>query len=155
MWRLHTPAWSTLASRRTMSLLFNGEVIITVQLLPFLLGRWLGGRLLNENILQRVEPLLCNDREMGGYTRAVSGQRLSKHVHAATNRRATTVVLLETGCLLRGPCRGVVRTTGATESILPGVYDERNWAGGRGIATVGAVTRKRLVTDWEQLDCVL
>jgi hypothetical protein len=43
--------------------------------------------------------LLGNDREMGGYTRAVSGQRLSKHVPAATNRRATTEVLLETGCV--------------------------------------------------------
>jgi hypothetical protein len=26
--------------------------------------------------------LLCNDSEMGGYTRAVSGQRLGKHVPA-------------------------------------------------------------------------
>jgi hypothetical protein len=34
-------------------------------------------------ILQRVEPLLCNDLEMGGYTRAVSGQRLSKQVLVA------------------------------------------------------------------------
>jgi hypothetical protein len=28
----------------------------------------------------RVERLLCNDQEMGGFTRAVSGQRLGKHV---------------------------------------------------------------------------
>jgi hypothetical protein len=28
-------------------------------------------------------PLLCNDREMGGYTRAVSRQRLGKHVPVA------------------------------------------------------------------------
>jgi hypothetical protein len=27
-----------------------------------------------------MDPLLCNDREMGGYTRAVSGQQLGKHV---------------------------------------------------------------------------
>jgi hypothetical protein len=27
-----------------------------------------------------MDPLLCNDREMDGYTRAVSGQRLGKHV---------------------------------------------------------------------------
>jgi hypothetical protein len=31
----------------------------------------------------RVEQLLCNDREMGGYTRSVSGQRLGKHVPVA------------------------------------------------------------------------
>jgi hypothetical protein len=35
-------------------------------------------------ILYRVEPLLCDDREMGGYIRAVLGQRLGKHVPAAT-----------------------------------------------------------------------
>jgi hypothetical protein len=45
-----------------------------------------------------VESLLCNDREMGEYTRAVSGQRLGKHIPAATNRRATIETLLETGC---------------------------------------------------------
>jgi hypothetical protein len=33
-------------------------------------------------ILWRLEPLLCNDREMGGYIRAVSGPRLDKHVPA-------------------------------------------------------------------------
>jgi hypothetical protein len=31
-------------------------------------------------ILQRVEPLLCNDRQMGGYILAISEQRLGKHV---------------------------------------------------------------------------
>jgi hypothetical protein len=30
-------------------------------------------------VLYRVEPLLCNDCDIGGYTRAVSGQQLSKH----------------------------------------------------------------------------
>jgi hypothetical protein len=30
-----------------------------------------------------------------------------------------------------------------------GVGEERAWAGGRGIAIVGDVTRKRLVQDWE------
>jgi hypothetical protein len=34
-------------------------------------------------VLKRAEPLLCNDREMGGYTRAVSEQRLCKHVPVA------------------------------------------------------------------------
>jgi hypothetical protein len=49
-------------------------------------------------ILWRVETLVCNKRETGGYTRAVSEQRLCKHVLAATNRRTTIEVLLETGC---------------------------------------------------------
>jgi hypothetical protein len=30
-----------------------------------------------------------------------------------------------------------------------GVCEERTWARGRGIATVGAIIRKCLVTDWE------
>jgi hypothetical protein len=34
-------------------------------------------------LLKRLEPLLCDDREMGGYTRAVYGQRLGKHVPVA------------------------------------------------------------------------
>jgi hypothetical protein len=42
-------------------------------------------------IAVNVEPLLCNDREMDGYTRAVSGQRLGKHVPAATDTNATMV----------------------------------------------------------------
>jgi hypothetical protein len=35
------------------------------------------------NILWLVDPLLCDDREIGKYTRSVSGQRLSKHVPVA------------------------------------------------------------------------
>jgi hypothetical protein len=31
-------------------------------------------------IMWRVEPLKCDDRELSGYTRPVSGQRLDKHV---------------------------------------------------------------------------
>jgi hypothetical protein len=34
------------------------------------------------NIVACREPLLCNDRETGGYTRAVSRQRLGNHVPA-------------------------------------------------------------------------
>jgi hypothetical protein len=45
-------------------------------------------------ILQRVEPLLCDDREIGKYTRAVSRQRLGKHVPAGKNRRAAIEILL-------------------------------------------------------------
>jgi hypothetical protein len=41
-------------------------------------------------------PLLCNDREIGKYTRAVSRQRLSKHVSAAKDTRSTIELLLET-----------------------------------------------------------
>jgi hypothetical protein len=33
--------------------------------------------------LQHVGPLLFDDREKGGYTRAVSGQRLGEHVPVA------------------------------------------------------------------------
>jgi hypothetical protein len=46
--------------------------------------------------LQRVEPLLCNNCKVGGYTRAVPGQRLGKHVLRAMYRRPTMQVLLET-----------------------------------------------------------
>jgi hypothetical protein len=53
-------------------------------------------------ILPRVEPLLYDDREIDEYTRPVSRQRLGKHVPAATNPRATTEVLFETGVFLRG-----------------------------------------------------
>jgi hypothetical protein len=49
-------------------------------------------------IMLRVEPLLCDDREIGEYTRDVSMQRLSKHVPAATNLRAAMQVLMDTGC---------------------------------------------------------
>jgi hypothetical protein len=35
--------------------------------------------------------ILCNDREISKYTRAVSGQRLGKHVPAATDTNATKV----------------------------------------------------------------
>jgi hypothetical protein len=47
------------------------------------------------NILWRIEPLLCNDHEMGGYTSPVPGQRLSKHVPIARQQilNNTTAVL--------------------------------------------------------------
>jgi hypothetical protein len=37
-------------------------------------------------VLLRVVVLLCNGREMGGYTRAVSGQRLVKYVPLLSSR---------------------------------------------------------------------
>jgi hypothetical protein len=54
--------------------------------------------------MQRVEPLLCNNHDVGGYSRAVSWQRLGKHVPAATDTNAT----IEQLCFLCGPCRDVI-----------------------------------------------
>jgi hypothetical protein len=48
--------------------------------------------------------LLCNDREMDDYTRAVSGQGLGKYVPAALDTSAT----IEDLCFLCGPCRDVI-----------------------------------------------
>jgi hypothetical protein len=45
-----------------------------------------------------MDSLLSNAREMGGYTRAVYGQRPGKQVPAATGRGVIVEVLLETGC---------------------------------------------------------
>jgi hypothetical protein len=56
--------------------------------------------------MQRVQPLLCNEREMGGYTRAVSGQRLGKHVPSARHEYNNGTA--EERCFLRGPCRDVI-----------------------------------------------
>jgi hypothetical protein len=48
--------------------------------------------------MQRVEWLLCDDRDIGEYTRDVSRQRLGKHVPAAKNRDATIETLLGREC---------------------------------------------------------
>jgi hypothetical protein len=58
------------------------------------------------------EPLLCNDREVSKYTRAVSGQWLGKHVPATTDTHAITEVLLNTVFPTRSVQRG---------------YKENNW----------------------------
>jgi hypothetical protein len=63
-------------------------------------------------ILWHVDPLLGNGREMGGYTRAISGQGLGKHVPTAKNRRATIELLLEAGFSTRS---------------VPRSYKEDNW----------------------------
>jgi hypothetical protein len=76
---------------------------------------------------------------MGRYTRAVSGQRLGKHVPAATNTNGT----IEELCFLCGLCRDVTSKGQGHLIVLYG----REGAGGRGVAIVGAVTRKRLITD--------
>jgi hypothetical protein len=39
-------------------------------------------------ILQHIKMLLCNDRKMDRYIRAVSGYWLSKHVPTATDMNA-------------------------------------------------------------------
>jgi hypothetical protein len=80
---------------------------------------------------------------MGGYTRAVSEQRLGKHV--ASGR--------EELCFQCGPCRDGItegtrlelsqlKVSSVRESVKGGPDP-----GGRGIAIVGVVIRKRLVTD--------
>jgi hypothetical protein len=55
-------------------------------------------------LLWRVDPLLSGD----SVKTTVSGQRLGKHVPAATNTHATIELLLETGCFLCGPCRDLI-----------------------------------------------
>jgi hypothetical protein len=42
------------------------------------------------------QPLLYNDHEWGGCTRAVSRQRLGKHVPAETNNATVLTVTIET-----------------------------------------------------------
>jgi hypothetical protein len=42
--------------------------------------------------------------KMGGYTRAISGQRLGKHIPTTTDVNAT----IEELCFLCGPCRDVI-----------------------------------------------
>jgi hypothetical protein len=82
---------------------------------------------------------------MGGYTRAVSGQRVGKHFPAATDTKAT----IEERCFLCGSCRDVLSEGQGQfsqfcmrESVKRGLEP-----GDIGIAIVGTVTRKRLVTD--------
>jgi hypothetical protein len=56
------------------------------------------------SVLYREEPFLCNDREMRGYTRAVSGQRLGKQYPASTD----TNITIEEPCFLCGQCGNVI-----------------------------------------------
>jgi hypothetical protein len=87
---------------------------------------------------------------MGGYNKAVSGQRISKHVPAATNRRATirVEILLETGCFFVVRVEWLhARDKVRAWSALYGCVKTGLQLGGRGIAIVGAITRKRLLTD--------
>jgi hypothetical protein len=56
-----------------------------------------------------------NDREMGRYTRPVSGKWLGKHVPCDKGKR---LAYENKRCCLRSPCRGVIKkVTGATKSV--------------------------------------
>jgi hypothetical protein len=53
-------------------------------------------------------------------------------------------------CFLCGPCRDVISKEQVQFShFCTGICEVRTWAGGRGIAVVGAVTRKLLATNRE------
>jgi hypothetical protein len=76
---------------------------------------------------------------------AVTTQRYGKHLSAATNPDTT----IEELCFIRGPCRDVI-SKGPSFSLVSSVRKSVKRGlepGGRGIAIVGALTRKRLVTD--------
>jgi hypothetical protein len=77
----------------TQELEGDGYAICDSEVRELLLGLW-------TSILWSVQPLLCKNRQMGGYSKAVSGQRLGKHVAAETDMNATTEEL----CFLCGPC---------------------------------------------------
>jgi hypothetical protein len=77
---------------------------------------------------------------MGVYTRAVSGQRLGKHVPAATDTNATMEML----------CFYVVHDEKGIKSVGKPVRESEKGGlepGGRGIPIVGAVTRKHLIAE--------
>jgi hypothetical protein len=82
---------------RSLSIIRSKGVNAPTQLGPTVTAENISDRMviLVPIILQRVEP---TDGEMGRYTRAVSGQWLSKHVPPAMNRHTTVEALLQTGC---------------------------------------------------------
>jgi hypothetical protein len=65
--------------------------------------------------------LWCIDTLLSGNSvnNAHFWQQLGKHVPTAMNMHATIELLLETECLLCGPCRDVItRTVGAMTSVV-------------------------------------
>jgi hypothetical protein len=70
-------------------------------------------------------------------------QRLSKHIHPATNPD-TIEELFYVWSVLRCYEQG---TRLELSQFCTAVCEERTWAGGRGIAIGAACTRKRLVTS--------
>jgi hypothetical protein len=89
--------------------------------------------------MYRVEPLLCDDGEIGKYTRPFSRQWPSKHVPTVMNRHATIEVLLQTVFT-----RSVLRKT--TRAIKSVQYGKRTWAReDEESPLLEAVSRKRLM----------
>jgi hypothetical protein len=82
----------------------------------------------------------------GGYTMAVFGQRPPKHVCRSNTHESNRRTVFSMWSLPRCYEQG---TRLELSQFPTGVCEERTSAGDRGIAIVGAVTRKRLVTDWE------
>jgi hypothetical protein len=66
-------------------------------------------------IFWRIDPLLSGDSE----TVTVATQRLSKHLPVARQQilNNTTGYNNRNGVFLRGPCRGVILTIEATQSV--------------------------------------
>jgi hypothetical protein len=57
---------------------------------------------------------------------------------------------MEEVCSLSGPHREVIsKGQDQFSQFCTGVCEERTWAAGRGMVIVEAVTRKRLLKDWE------
>jgi hypothetical protein len=72
-----------------------------------------------------VQPLLCNNREMGGYITAVSGQRLSKHVPAATDPNSTIEELFSMSSVQRCYKQGTrLELSSARESVKRGLQPD-------------------------------
>jgi hypothetical protein len=61
------------------------------------------GETRNIRVYWRVEPLQCNDHEIGAYTTAVSGQRLEKHV---PQQHTNITMAQQRNCVFCGPHRG-------------------------------------------------
>jgi hypothetical protein len=72
----------------------------------------LGNEWVYTSHIEHVEPLLCNDHEMDGYTKAVSGQRLGKHVPVARQHILNNAIVGSqqwNSCFLCVPCQDVIR----------------------------------------------
>jgi hypothetical protein len=87
---------------------------------------------------------------MGGYIRPISGQRLGKHIAAATG---------ETGCCLRGPRRGVTKKRiGAIKSIVCSHFCAGLEHGSRGMAIVNIcyqeTSSENTAEEWPLLEAV-
>jgi hypothetical protein len=87
---------------------------------------------------------------MGEYTKAGSGQRLGTHSRSnrqeRNNRRAAFYMRSVPRCYNQGTKLGLSQLL-VENQLATGVCEERTRGGSKGILTVRAVTRKRLVTD--------